>query len=117
MKYRSRIDLAAEVLSATLRVGKKTRIMNLGNLNFKQLNDYMKMLIAAGLLTFNSESDTYSITERGRKFLVVFKSYRQHTTESEKKMGIVAARKFQLEQMCHPLATTGSGLFTVGEQT
>jgi predicted transcriptional regulator len=103
MKYRCRIELAAEVLSASLKSEKKTRIMNYGNLNFKQLKSYLRMLLASGMLSFDSESESYSITEKGEDYLRLFESYREHLLEMEEKRQLVDEKKNVLEQMCIPL--------------
>ena len=107
MRYRCKIELVADVLSASLKAEKKTRIMNYGNLNSKQLNSYLRMLILAGLLRFESVSDSYFITARGRLFLDIFTSYRQFLLESEEKLRVVKSKKIQLEHMCAPLDLSG----------
>jgi predicted transcriptional regulator len=42
-------------------------------LNFKQVSDYATYLTEAGLLTYSDEDRKYSITERGKQFLALFK--------------------------------------------
>jgi predicted transcriptional regulator len=100
MKYRCKIDLAADVLFASLECEKKTHIMNHCNMNFKQLYVYLNMLTISGLLSFNPVSDSYSVTEHGKMFLKLFKIYKQHLLQFEKKLGIVREERSQLEQMC-----------------
>jgi predicted transcriptional regulator len=102
MKYRGKLELVAEVLAASLKDAKKTHIMNRGNLNFKLVNSYLQLVLSCGLLTFDSENESYSVTEKGERFLVLFKSYRRHVRESEKKRRIVEDKEGQLEQMCFP---------------
>ena len=103
MKYRCKIELAADVLSASLDAKKKTHIMNHCNLNSKQLYSYLNMLIVSGLLSFDSALDSYAVTERGKTFLRLFRGYKEHLLEAEKKFRIVAEKKNQLEEMCSPL--------------
>ena len=103
MKYRCKIDLAADVLSASLGCEKKTHIMNHCNMNFKQLYVYLNMLTTSGLLSFNPLSDSYSATDQGKRFLEMFKIYKQHLLQFEKKLVIVKEKRNQLEQMCSDL--------------
>jgi predicted transcriptional regulator len=42
-------------------------------LNFKQVSDYTAYLTEAGLLTYLTENRKYAITERGKRFLALFK--------------------------------------------
>ncbi len=42
-------------------------------LNFKQVTDYSAYLTEAGLLTYLDQNRKYAITERGKKFLALFK--------------------------------------------
>jgi predicted transcriptional regulator len=114
MKYRCKIVLAAEVLSASLQAKKKTHIMNHCNLNSKQLYSYLNMLIVSGLLSFDSVLDLYTITEKGRTFLRLYKNYREHLLVTEKKVRIVTDKKKQLQDMCSPLNGSNGVQVTVG---
>jgi predicted transcriptional regulator len=100
MKYRRRIELVAEVLAASLKGAKKTHIMNRGNLNFKMINYYLKALLSSGLLSFDSTNDLYFVTSKGKRFLFIFKEYKQHLGRVEKRLRIIEDKKGQLEQMC-----------------
>ena len=42
-------------------------------LNFKQVNDYAAFLTEEGLLTYLAQDRKYTITDRGRQFLTLFK--------------------------------------------
>ncbi len=99
MKYRDKIELAAEMLSACLKAEKKTRVMNHCNLNFKQLYAYLNMLVGSGLMSFDAAVDSYSTTEKGKSFLRLFRSYKQCCLQSEKKIRTVKDKKRQLESM------------------
>jgi predicted transcriptional regulator len=101
MKYRRRIELVAEVLTASLKGAKKTHIMNRGNLNFKMINYYLKTLLSSGLLSFDSTNDHYIATDKGKRFLAVFKEYQRNLGRVEAKLRIVEDKKSQLEQMCY----------------
>ena len=41
-------------------------------LNFKQVTDYTALLTEEGLLTYQGEERKYAITDRGRRFLILF---------------------------------------------
>lgn len=113
MKYRCKIDLAADVLSASLQCQKKTHIMNHCNLNFKQLYVYLNMLLVSGLLSFNPLRDSYSVTALGEKFLELFKVYKQHLLQAEKKFAVVEEEKGLLEQMIGSFNGSESEQFSV----
>src|SRR5512146_3277130 len=99
MKYRCKIDLAADVLSAALKCQKKTHIMYSCNVNFKQLYRYLNMLLKSKLLSFNHLTDSYAVTERGEKFLKLFQVYKEHLLQTEERLAIVRQEKGQLEKM------------------
>ncbi len=113
MKYRGKIELAADVLFASLECQKKTHIMNRCNVNFKQLYAYLNRLLASGLLSLDPLSDSYSVTELGEKFLQLFKVYRQHLLQAEKKFAAVREERDQLEQMFASLNRSKTGQFSV----
>ncbi len=73
MKYRSRTDIAAQVLKAAGDGGAtKTRIMYKAFLSYAQLKEYLAVLDANGLLDFDKNTQTYRTTERGHRFLQSF---------------------------------------------
>ncbi len=100
MKYRCKVELAADVLFACQTPLRKTHIMNRGNMNNKQLNSYLDMLIGSDLLSFDCAKDYYSITNKGKQFLRVYKIFRQQLIVSERKQIVVREKKHQLEMMC-----------------
>ena len=102
MKRRGRIDIIADMLTASLHGAKKTHIMNRSNLNFKLLSSYLGIILSAGLLTFDSAEDTYFVTEKGKNFISGFSDYKQHLHEAVNKMNVVRAKKRRLEEMCFP---------------
>ena len=102
MKRRGRIDIVADMLTASLHGAKKTHIMNRSNLNFKLLSSYLRIILSAGLLTFDSEEDTYFVTEKGKNFISGFSDYKQHLHKAVSKMNVVRTKKRRLEEMCFP---------------
>jgi predicted transcriptional regulator len=80
MRYRDRIEIINRILEATnVRNGggsgcTKTRIMYLAFVSHGQMKQYLSILADNGLLQYDSLSQTFMTTEKGRRFL---KSYRE----------------------------------------
>jgi predicted transcriptional regulator len=51
----------------------RSKIMYKSILNFKQVTDYTGILTEEGLLTYLAQDRKYTITDRGRQFLTLFK--------------------------------------------
>ena len=51
----------------------RSKIMYQAILNFKQVTGYTSLLTKEGLLTYLEGDRKYAITERGKKFLILFK--------------------------------------------
>ena len=73
MKYRSRMDIAAAILEIALEGSNKTRIMYGAFLSFPQLKEYLGLLTDAGLIEHAEGEKTYSTTERGKRFLKMYR--------------------------------------------
>jgi len=73
--HRSRIDIVAEVLRETVGGAKKTQIMYGCNLSFRQLQNYLSLLLERGLLRKVSEEEKgrdprfFEATSKGKKLL------------------------------------------------
>lgn len=90
-RYRSRIQIAANILEIAKHGSRKTRIMYLGNLSFDLLQKYLNLLVNLGLLEVtNGEERTYVATEKGRGFLEDF-------YELQKYSEVAGAKKRVLE--------------------
>lgn len=72
MKYRSRTDIAALILEATLEGAGKTRIMYKAFLSYSQLKEYLTILLENGLIEYFADEEIFRITERGRRFLYLY---------------------------------------------
>jgi len=69
-QYRSRVQIAANILEIAKTGSRKTRIMYLGNLSFALLQKYLEMLVQYGLLEVRGSSEkSYLATDRGKQFL------------------------------------------------
>jgi predicted transcriptional regulator len=72
-KYRSRFSIAATILEvAQAGNATKTRLMYGSFLSFAQINDYLKFLMANGLITRNDDTHIFALTEKGLRFRHVY---------------------------------------------
>jgi predicted transcriptional regulator len=69
MRYRSRTELASNILEAANGGATKTRIMYKAFLSYAQLKEYLAMLADNGLLVRDIEGDLYRTTNKGIRFL------------------------------------------------
>lgn len=73
MKYRSRMDIAAAILEITNDGSIKTRIMYRAFLSFPQLKEYLGLLTDQGLLEYDEKDKAYVTTEKGKRFLKMYR--------------------------------------------
>ncbi|MGD8546067.1 MAG: winged helix-turn-helix domain-containing protein [Candidatus Bathyarchaeota archaeon] len=79
MSHRGRFDIIADILEASAEEEvRKTHIMYRCNLSFKQLTSYLGFLLEKGLLhnvieNKESNSDSFEITDKGKRFLKAYK--------------------------------------------
>lgn len=73
MKYRSRMDIAAAILDISQDGAIKTKIMYSAFLSFPQLKEYLGLLTDGGLLKYEDEERIYKTTDKGRRFLKMYK--------------------------------------------
>ena len=69
MNYRSRTEVASDILEAAIDGATKTKIMYKAFLSYAQLKEYLAMLIQKDLMAHNIEGDKYRTTNNGVKFL------------------------------------------------
>ena len=67
MKYRSRTELASNILEAANGGATKTKIMYKAFLSYAQLKEYLAILIENSLMS--REGDNYKTTSKGIRFL------------------------------------------------
>ena len=93
-QYRSKIQIAADILEVAKDGSRKTRIMYLGNLSFDLLEKYLDLLVNFGLLEFQiggQREKTYVATEKGRRFLDDFRELQEHSRMAEAKKRVLEA--------------------------
>lgn len=75
---RSHIDIVAEILHIARKGARKTRIVYGANLNFKLLDQYLKRLEKAGLVTRDiAETGIIKTTEKGKKYLQHYEGFKE----------------------------------------
>lgn len=73
MRYRSRMDIVADMLHVAQDGAIKTRIMYKAFLSYPQLKEYLGLMTDGGLLDHSEEEGKYYTTEKGRRFLRMYR--------------------------------------------
>ena len=76
MKYRSRTEISAQMLEIALEGAIKTKIMYRAFLSHAQMKEYLEVLLANGLMELD-ESQTFRTTEKGKRFLMIYRELDQ----------------------------------------
>jgi len=95
-KYRSRLEIVADVLGVVSDGARKTQIMYQANLSYKLLINYLKDVIDMGLVKMKDRR-TYELTDKGFKFLEEFMGYYERRVEVEEQLNDVQDKKVMLE--------------------
>jgi predicted transcriptional regulator len=69
MRYRSRTELASNILEAANGGATKTKIMYRAFLSYAQLKEYLAMLTLNGLIARDVDGELYRTTSNGIKFI------------------------------------------------
>jgi len=107
-KYRSKLQIIADILLVASNGAKKTQIMYQANLSYTLLSRYLTEVIKAGLVSFTSE-DCYRLTDKGREFLDRFGEYSKRCKHLEECLNGVNNEKMVLEQMISSDSSSRSG--------
>ncbi|MCW4019193.1 MAG: winged helix-turn-helix domain-containing protein [Candidatus Bathyarchaeota archaeon] len=100
MNYRTKLDIIADILAVARRDAKRTQIMYQANLSYKVLVRYLNEVVASSLISFEHEQQCYRLTEKGKKFLVVYREYVKSNKGVEKRLDYVRKKKHDLEELC-----------------
>lgn len=85
-QYRSRIQIAADILEIAKAGSRKTRIMYLGNLSFDLLQKYLNLLVKYELLELHgSYEKSYVATDKGKQFLADYRELQEYSEMAESK--------------------------------
>ncbi len=98
--YRDRFDIIADVLSVADRNARKTQIMYQANLSFSVMQKYLAEVAAASLVNFETATQRFVLTPKGREFLEAYKAYSKTFQNAEKRLNEVAAKRKVLESLC-----------------
>ena len=88
-RYRSRIQIAADILEIARNGSRKTKIMYLGNLSFDLLRRYLDMLATHGLIEFRNPENSYVATDKGRRFLEEYHELQKYSEMVETKKRVL----------------------------
>ena len=72
MKYRSRTEIASNILEAAKGGATKTKIMYKAFLSYAQLKEYLGLLSQNGLLGYLDAEAKFKTTSKGIKFLAIY---------------------------------------------
>lgn len=97
-KYRSSLEIIADILKVADDGVKKTRIMYFANLSYRMLSKYLRKTLHAGLLA--ADDGRYEVTEKGRVFLEKFTEFSSRNSKLEKKLEALSFEREILEKMC-----------------
>ena len=85
-QYRSRMQIAADILEIAKAGSRKTKIMYLGNLSFDLLQKYLDLLVNYELLEIHGSSDKHYIaTPKGKQFLEDYRDLRKYSEMADSK--------------------------------
>ncbi len=84
MKHRSKEEISALVLEATVNTHRPTQtmIMYKAYLTHVQLKEFLASLMEQGLIEYNKLERIYTITEKGMHFLEVYNQFNQLQTSN-----------------------------------
>lgn len=116
-KHRSRYKILANILEVINdnKGAKKTQIMYQAFLSYKLLVQYLNDVMEAGLVVCE-ENNCYSLTPKGKSFLVKFNEYYESHESINEKMNQVEDLKLMLEEMC-PNSGVTNGYSANSKQT
>ena len=97
-KYRDRLQIIADILSAVKGGARKTHIMYQANLSFTLLKRYLTEVLQGGLVSCDDD-DHYKLTGRGESFLDRFGEYSKRCDHVEEELSNVNDEKTVLEDL------------------
>jgi len=99
-KYRGRLQIVADVLTAAGKGSRKTHIMFRCYLSHKVLCKYLDESVRADLLRVNGPSEPiYALTDKGKLFLERFFEYSERRRQMEQSIKNILSDETTLEQM------------------
>ncbi len=81
MKNRSRLEIIAMILETVGESGAiQAKIMYKVYLSFLQMKEYLSQIMQHGLIIYDDRSQIYRITDKGRRFLALYKQMTESIT-------------------------------------
>ena len=81
MKNRSRLEIIAMILETIGDSGAiQAKIMYKVYLSFLQMKEYLSQIMQHGLITYDDRAQIYKITDKGRRFLALYKQMTESIT-------------------------------------
>ncbi len=77
MKYRSSTEIIDTILRSLSPGATRTRIMYKAYLSYTQLKEYLSLLESRHLILYEEGSQTYSITQKGQRFINAYDEIRE----------------------------------------
>jgi predicted transcriptional regulator len=108
VRYRTKLQIIADILEIVRGGAKKTHIMYRANLSYKLLCKYLNEVLECGLVRVDRE-DCYAVAPKGEKFLQQFNTYVKRQEHLKKELRMVDEEKAMLEQKYTNLKDEDSG--------
>ena len=102
-KYRSKLQIVADILIVAENGAKKTRIMYQANLSHDLLKRYLDETLEANLISINKDEKSYITTEKGKVFLKKYKEYCERCTRLQEQFEDAQNYEMVLMRMCSNL--------------
>ncbi len=96
-KYRDSLDIIADILKAVNGHSSKSGIMEAANLNFYNVNSYVKTALSAGFLVVSDQE--YEITSKGKDFLEKYLELTNNLNEVKSSLENLKEEKNALESV------------------
>ena len=97
-RYRSRLQIIADILRVVKGGSKKTQVMREARLSYTLLMRYLAEVMKADLVCYDNEN--YVLTGKGESFLDKFDVYSRRCRHLEGHLNTVSDDKMELEKMC-----------------
>ncbi|MBS7635391.1 hypothetical protein KEJ34_07940 [Candidatus Bathyarchaeota archaeon] len=97
-KYRDRLRIIADILTAVDSRAKKTKIMYGANLSHSLLEKYLDETLMIGFLKLNGNE--YEVTEKGKLFLEKYAEFSAKCSSIKKELNGLRFEREILEKMC-----------------
>jgi predicted transcriptional regulator len=98
VRHRDRVEIVADLLKATGRGARKTRIMYGANLSYRLLKKYLEESVDKGFVRVNDGN--YEVTRTGEEFLKRYVEVSSRYSKIGKELRNVRLERAVLERMC-----------------